>query len=74
MLHWPDSLLKFIRCNYKTGTDAASGKRCYRKNEWFCVIVCGQCDGEAKPFVKQTKALQASCKQRQIVFLLLTFG
>ena len=42
-----DSILKFIRCNYQTGTDAACGKRCSgRKYGLFCVMVCGLCHGE----------------------------
>ena len=43
----PDSILRFIRCNCKTGTDAACGKRCScQKNGLLCVMVCGQCHGE----------------------------
>ena len=43
----PDSILKFIRCNCKTGTNEACGKRCYcRKNGLFRVMACGQCHGE----------------------------
>ena len=46
MLPGPDSI-KFIRCNCKTGTDAACKKKCScRKNRLFCVMVCSQCHGE----------------------------
>ena len=42
-----DSILKVIRCKCKTGTDAACGKRCpCQKNGLFCVMACGQCQGE----------------------------
>ena len=47
MLPGLDSILKWIRCNYKTGTDAACAKECSsRKNGVFCVMVYGQCHGE----------------------------
>ena len=47
MLSRPDGILKFIRRNYKTGTDTACGKRCFCwKNGLFCVMVCGQFQGE----------------------------
>ena len=42
-----DSILKFIRCNCKTGTDTACRKRCSsQKNGFYCIMVCGQCQGE----------------------------
>ena len=47
MFPGPDSTLKFIRCNSKTGTDAAWGKRySCQKNLLFCVMVCGLFHGE----------------------------
>ena len=46
MFPGPESILKFIRCNCKTGTYAACGKRwSCQKNILFCVMVCGQCHG-----------------------------
>ena len=43
MLPEPDSILKFIRCNCKTGTNVACHKRSScRKNGLFCVMVCDQ--------------------------------
>ena len=39
--------LKLIRCNWKTSTNAACGKRCScRTYGLFCVMVCCQCQGE----------------------------
>ena len=47
MLPGLDSILKFIRCSCKTGTDAVCRKICScRKNGFFCVMVCGQCQEE----------------------------
>ena len=43
----PDRILKFIRCNCKTGTDAVHKKRCScRKNRLFCVMICSQYQAE----------------------------
>ena len=47
MLPQLDSILKVIRCKCKTGSDAAYAKKCScRKNGLFCVMACGQCQGE----------------------------
>ena len=47
MLPRLDSILKVNRCKCKTVTDAACAKRCScQKNKLFCVIACGQCQGE----------------------------
>ena len=47
MLSQLDSILEVIRCECKTGTDAACRKRwSCRKNGLFCEMVCGQCQGE----------------------------
>ena len=45
MLPGPDNILKLIRCNGKTDTDAAYGKRCScRKDGLLCAMVCVQCN------------------------------
>ena len=42
-----NSIIKFIKCNWKTRTDAACRERySNQKNGFFCIMVCGQCQGE----------------------------